>query len=249
MRFQAFGSDRRETIVLLHGGGLGWWNYCDEARLLQSDYHVILPILDGHAGSDRPFTTIEDNATELIEFIDDQLGGSALLIGGLSLGGQVLLEMLARRGDLCRFALIESAAVVPSRLTRALVGPAFGLSYGLIKNRRFAKLQFQSLHIREALFEDYYRDTRAIAKSDMIAFMKASVSYSLKESIRGCRAQTHIFFGERENREILRSAKTIHEALPDSGITALAGLYHGEFSLNRAEDYVKAIRSILNGQS
>ena len=59
MRFQAFGSDRRETIVLLHGGGLGWWNYCDEARLLQSDYHVILPILDGHAGSDRPFTTIK----------------------------------------------------------------------------------------------------------------------------------------------------------------------------------------------
>ena len=119
MRFQAFGSDRRETIVLLHGGGLGWWNYRDEARLLQSDYHVILPILDGHAGSGRPFTTIEDNAAELIEFIDDQLGGSALLIGGLSLGGQVLLEMLARRGDLCRFALIESAAVVPSRLTRA----------------------------------------------------------------------------------------------------------------------------------
>lgn len=37
--------------------------------------------------------------------------------------------------------------------------------------------------MKEELFEDYYRDTCLIEKQDMIAFMKANTSYSLKENI------------------------------------------------------------------
>ena len=62
MNYKEYGKENQKTIVLLHGGGLSWWNYHEAAELLQGDYRVILPILDGHAGSDRSFTTIEDNA-------------------------------------------------------------------------------------------------------------------------------------------------------------------------------------------
>ncbi|MBP5225164.1 MAG: alpha/beta fold hydrolase, partial [Lachnospiraceae bacterium] len=124
MKFREYGTEQKDTILLLHGGGLSWWNYREAAELLQEDYHVILPVLDGHAGSDRPFTTIEENAAEIIEFIDERLNGSVLLIGGLSLGGQILLEMLSQRADICAYALVESAAVLPSKLTNALVAPA-----------------------------------------------------------------------------------------------------------------------------
>ena len=124
MKIREFGSDNKETIILLHGGGLSWWNYRKEAELLQSDYHVVLPVLDGHAESDRAFSSIEDNAAEIIAFIDERYGGSVLLIGGLSLGAQVLLEMLSQRAGICRYALVESAAVVPSRLTNVLICPS-----------------------------------------------------------------------------------------------------------------------------
>ena len=103
MRFREFGSKKNETIILLHGGGLSWWNYRTEAELLQSDYHIVLPVLDGHAGSDRTFTSIESNAEELIEYIDANCGGRVLMIGGLSLGAQILLEVLSQRSDICRY--------------------------------------------------------------------------------------------------------------------------------------------------
>ncbi len=147
MNYKEFGKDRDKTIVLLHGGGLSWWNYRETAQILQTEYHVLLPILDGHAGSDRPFTTIEDNAAEIVEFINTHCGGNVLLVGGLSLGGQIVLEMLSQYSGICQFAIVESAAVIPSKVTNALVGPAFGSSYALIKNRAFAKLQFASLHM------------------------------------------------------------------------------------------------------
>lgn len=41
---------------------MSWWNYKEVAEKLQTDYHVFLPILDGHAGCDRQYTTIENNA-------------------------------------------------------------------------------------------------------------------------------------------------------------------------------------------
>lgn len=248
LQFHEFGADQKETILLLHGGGLSWWNYREAAEKLQEEYHVILPILDGHAGSDRPFTTIEDNASEIIAFIDAWFGGSVLLIGGLSLGGQVLLEMLSQRAELCVYALIESAAVLPSRLTRALIAPAFGASYGLIRNRSFAKMQFRSLHIKPELFEDYYRDTCLIDKQDMIAFLKANTSYALKGSFRDTAAKVHVYVGEKETGEILRSAEAICRALPSGSLHRLPELRHGEFSLNHADRYADAIRQIVRGE-
>ena len=245
MKCVEYGSGRTETILLLHGGGLSWWNYREAAELLQDRFHVVLPILDGHAGSDRPFTSIEDNAAGIIAFIDAHLGVSVLLIGGLSLGGQVLLEMLSQRKDICRYAIAESAAVVPDKLTNALIGPAFGSSYGLIRRRSFAKLQFRSLHLKPSLFEDYYRDTCAIEKSDMIAFLKANTAYSIKPAISETTAQLHLFAGAKENRRILRSLDMINNAVPGSKKTVIPGLYHGEFSINHPEEYARMIGRIL----
>ncbi len=245
MIYKEYGTDQNNTILLLHGGGLSWWNYRETAEILQGEYHIILPILDGHAGSDRPFTTIEDNAEELIQFIDEKLSGSVLLIGGLSLGGQVLLEMLSKRKNLCSYALVESAAVIPSKLTNTLIAPAFGCSYGLIKNRSFSGLQFKSLHIKQDLFEDYYRDTCQIKKQDMIAFLKANTSYALNDSIKDSSAMVHVYVGEKENREILRSAESIYRMIPSCKMNRMKGLKHGEFSLNHADQYVTAIRKIV----
>lgn len=246
MRFQEYGSKHKDVILLLHGGGLSWWNYREAAELLMGEYHVILPILDGHAGSDRPFTTIEDNAAEILTFIDEQLNGSVLLIGGLSLGGQVLLEMLSQHKDVCSYALVESAAVIPSKLTNALIAPVFGSSYGLINNRGFARLQFQSLHMKPELFEDYYRDTCQINKQDMIAFLQANTSYALKDDFRESSAKIHVYVGERETREILLSAEAICQMRPSCRLHRMSGLRHGEFSLNHAARYADAIRQITH---
>ncbi|MBA1394736.1 alpha/beta hydrolase, partial [Lactobacillus sp. XV13L] len=86
MKIIEFGQQNSKVIILLHGGGLGRWNYQRVAQLLCPKYHVILPILDGHAGSDCNFVSIKQNAQEVIEFIDKNHNGKVHLIGGLSLG-------------------------------------------------------------------------------------------------------------------------------------------------------------------
>lgn len=240
-----YGSENDNIILLLHGGGLSWWNYDQAAKSLQQDYHVILSILDGHAKSDKSFTSIENNAAEIIAFIDENFGGQIFLIGGLSLGGQILLEILSQRSDICRYAIVESALVIPSKLTHAMIRPAFGSCYGLIRHKWFSKLQFRSLKIRADLFDYYYMDSCAILKQDLISFLEANALYALKEPIKNCTAKVHVLIGEKENRVMRKSAEIIHKAIPDSTLQILPGLYHGEFSINHGNAYADKIREII----
>lgn len=189
MQYKVYGKQNQDVIVLLHGGGLSWWNYREISELLQNDLQIIIPILDGHTGSDKDFTSIKDNADEIISFIDRNFGGSVLLIGGLSLGGQILVEMLSQRKNICRYAIVESASVIPSKLTYSLIRPTFGTCYGLIKQKWFSKLQFRSLRIKPELFDDYYQDTCGITKQNMIAFLQESSMYSMKKTLGECTAR------------------------------------------------------------
>lgn len=236
-----FGQQNPDVIMLLHGGGLSWWNYREVAALLAERYHVVLPVLDGHADSDVPFTTIEDNAARLISYIDTHFGGQILIIGGLSLGGQIAVEMLSQRQDICQYALIESTLVKPAKLTAALIGPTFGMSYGLIRQKWFAKLQAEYLGIPKELFDDYFRDTCKIGKADMIAFLKANCAYACKTSLGETAAKVKIVAGSREQKNIRDSAKQLHRAIPGSRMEILSGLRHGDLSINKPEAYMQIL--------
>lgn len=241
MRVQEFGQQNADVILFLHGGGLSWWNYREVAKLLSAQYHVVIPVLDGHADSDVSFTTIEDNAARLISYIDDRFDGQVLAIGGLSLGGQIAVEILSQRSDICQYALLESALVKPMKLTAALIGPTFGMSYGLIKQKWFAKLQAAYLGIPKELFEDYFRDTCKISKADMIAFLKANSMYTVKPSLSETKAKVKIVAGSKEQKNIRDSAEFLHQAIPGSSMEILPGLRHGDLSINNPEQYAQIL--------
>ena len=245
MRYVEYGNQNPETIILLHGGGLSWWNYRDVAQLLSDRFHVVLPILDGHADSDTPFTSIEENAARIIAHIDQHFGGKVLAVGGLSLGGQIAVEMLTQSPDVCRFALLESTLVKPSRLIHALINPSFGMSYGLIKQKWFAKMQAAYLGIPQKLFDDYYRDTCKISKEDMIAFLQSNSAYSIKPALRDAQAKVHIVFGSKEQSSIRTSGKLLNHTILGSTMEVLPGYRHGDLSLNHPQAYAQKLLTMI----
>ena len=241
MKVVEVGQENQDVIVLLHGGGLSWRQYQAQMDLLCENYHVVLPILDGHAGSDADFTSIEDNAKRLLDYIDKTYGGSVFLIAGLSLGGQILLEMLALRKNICQYAIVESAAIIPDKLTAGLVAPLFSMSFPLIKKKWFAKMQFCYLGIRADLFEHYYGDTVKLSKQNLIAFTKVSSLYQVKKNLKNSLARVRIIVGEKETKKMHASARYLHDLLPDSRLEIKAGLAHGQYAINQPDLYVKEL--------
>ena len=245
MKYAEYGLMQNETVIFLHGGGLAPWNYCDKAEQLQDRFHIIIPVLDGHNGSDADFTTIENNADEIINYIDENFCGRIFMICGLSLGGQILTEILAKRKDICKYAIIESTLVIPMKITYAFIQPIFSICYPLIKKRWFARLQFKTLHIKESLFEDYYRDSAAISKENMLAFLKANSDYKLKDSVKESLARVLILAGSKESRIMKKSAEILYEQIPNATLEVLSGYYHGDLGINHASEYIQKIDDLI----
>ena len=247
MKTIEFGKENKEVMIFLHGGGLSWWNYKEVASYLEKDYHVILPVLDGHGDSNHSFKSIEENALEIIDFIDKNYNGQVLLLGGVSLGAQIVVEICSKRKEICKFAIIESALVIPMKLTNLFIKPMLDLSYPFIKKEWFSKLQFDSLKIKKEYYEDYYRDTCKISKKDMISFMKANSMYSIKEELKNTNSKVMIVVGEKELSQMKQSAYQLNQLIPNSHLEIKKKMVHGEFSMNHSKEYVEMINKIIQG--
>lgn len=245
MKIIEYGKENMEAIILLHGGGLSWWNFRAEAELLKNRFHVLLPVLDGHADSDEDFIDIESNAQEIIRYIDKNFNGNVLLIGGLSLGAQILLEILSQRKDICRYAIVESALVKPSKLTALMISPMLTISYGLVKQAWFSKIQFRSLKLNKAFYEDYYKDTCKITKANMISLLKANSNFRVTPRIKEVSAKVLILVGGKEQPRMKNSAIEINGMFLNSRLAILDGYYHGDLSINHPDIYVRMIDELV----
>ena len=132
------------------------------------------------------------------------------------------------------------------KLTHALIGPTFGMSYGLIKQKWFAKMQAAYLGIPKKLFNDYFRDTCKINKEDMIAFLQRNSAYSIKPALRDAQAKVHIVFGSKEQASIRTSGKLLNRMIPDSTSDVLPGYRHGDLSLNHPQAYAQKLLTMIS---
>jgi pimeloyl-ACP methyl ester carboxylesterase len=246
MKFRAFGDTNLPAIVLLHGGGLSWWSLQKIVNQLQSHYHVITPIIDGHGeDGEEIFISIEDSANKLIQFIDSELGGKVFALGGLSLGAQIVVEILSCRDDIAHYAIIESALVLPLPYLSLLVPITYKLCYGLMKKKWFSRLQAKTLFVPDELYQHYYEDSLKVSRQSLINIALSNSNYRLKQTIRNTQSRVLIIVGEKELPAIKKSAYTLHKAIPASTLYFAPKMRHGELSLAHPSKYVKIIRSFF----
>ncbi len=246
MLFTQTGDNQNPTIILLHGGGLSDWSWQPVASLLQPDYHVITPIIDGHGADGKTaFTSIEASASTLIRYIDTHCGGRVFALAGLSIGAQIATEVLSQRPDIAWYAIIESALVYPIKGTTALTAPSYGLFYGLIAKRWFAKLQAKSLCVPDHLFETYYQDSLQISKQSLINITLSNGTYALKNTISHTTAKVLLIVGSKELGIMKKSAHRLHDCIKNSELYIAKGMKHGEMSLVHTADYARLLKAFI----
>ena len=120
MKFHEFGDKNLPPILLIHGGGGSWWSYLRQARLLSHNYHVILPTLNGHGEEyQEDYISTEDSAQEILDYVRQNCGGKLFALGGVSLGGQIAMELLSLDSDIAEKAIIDGSICIPQpRLAR-----------------------------------------------------------------------------------------------------------------------------------
>ena len=169
-----------------------------------------------------------------------------LAIGGLSLGGQILLEIAARRNGISRFFIFESTLAIPMRVSAVFVSVSVYLSYPLIKHKWFSRLQAKTLGIPADLFEEYYDSSIHISKESLLRMLRENAVFVPDPAIKDINAL--VVIGSKERRVMLRSARRLCKMIERNRIKILHGYSHGELSLEHPNEYAELLMKMIYGK-
>lgn len=257
MNFHEFGDKAFPHIILIHGGGNAWWNYLRQARALSERYHVILPTLDGHGEEYAvPYVSTEKTADELLEYIDTNCGGRVFALCGVSLGGQIVAELLSRRADIAQKAIIDGSLCYPKPVMAWLCIASVGLFGRFMFSTKACRLQLalmpkmlpEKMLYPEELKTYYLLDMpRTPRKTLYTMYRTYMMNYRLKESVRETTAQVMYWYGEKEMKCVKRSARLFRELVPSCEIYEAKGYNHGYLAVYLPKEWMRIALPFLEG--
>lgn len=254
MRFHEFGYKNFPHILLIHGGGNSWWNYLRQARILSDKFHVILPTLDGHGEEyQRDYISTENSAQQIMDYIKNNCNGKLFAIGGVSLGGQIAIELLSLDSDIAQKAIIDGSICIPqpnlSRISTIVV-KIFGK---LMFSKSASKIQlslmekiYPNMAYPEEIENYYVEDMPRLPMKTLVKMYKTYMGkYRLKESITESKAQVLYIYGEKEMRCVKESAKLFQKMHPDCILYEAKGYNHGYLSAYLPLEWIKLVNPFL----
>ena len=254
MIFHEFGDKNFPDILLIHGGGNSWWNYLRQARMLSDKYHVILPTLNGHGEEyQKDYISTENSAQQIMEYIKNNCDRKMFAIGGVSLGGQIAIELLSLDSDIAEKAIIDGSICIPQpKLARIniVIVKLFGK---IMFSKSASKIQlglmkkmYPNMAYPEEIENYYIEDMPRIPIKTLVTIYQTYMGrYRLKDTITESKAQVLYIYGEKEMKCVKESAKLFQKMHPDCTLYEAKGYNHGYLSAYLPLEWMELVNHIL----
>ncbi|UHA75265.1 alpha/beta fold hydrolase [Paenibacillus sp. 481] len=228
LHYQEYGDTSAPFLMLfLHGGGVSSWMWDKQVQYF-THYHCIVPDLPEHGKSNSEIKfSIQGSAAELIKLVEEKARGKQVVLIGFSLGSQVIIQMLSMKPDIIDFAIINSALVRPISYAKNLIKSTVRLSFPLIKNRWFSKLQAKTLYLSADHFEKYYEENCNIKPDTLIRVLEENMSFKIPNDFRKTNGKILVTVGEKEKAVMKKSAKDIVATSPNCIGVIIPEIGHG----------------------
>ena len=114
MDFKIFGKVGEPTIMLIPGLGVSYEIFLPLIGILEDKFHIIAAQVDGFTlGKHTAFTSVDDQAGQVIGHIKGQFSGKIECAYGLSLGGKILSSVLERGEVAIGHSVMDAAPLLP----------------------------------------------------------------------------------------------------------------------------------------
>ena len=254
MIFHEFGDKKFPHILLIHGGGNSWWNYLRQARMLSDKYHVILPTLDGHGEEyQKEYISTENSAQQILEYIKNNCDRKLFAIGGVSLGGQIAIELLSLDSDIAEKAIIDGSICIPQPKLARICTVIVKLFGKIMFSKSASKIQlglmkkmYPNMAYPEEIENYYIEDMPRIPIKTLVTIYQTYMGrYRLKDTITESKAQVLYIYGEKEMKCVKESAKLFQKMHPDCTLYEAKGYNHGYLSAYLPLEWMELVNHIL----
>ena len=248
MDFKVFGKEGGKTLLLIPGLGVSYEIFLPLIGLMEDRFHIIAVQVDGFTlGKHTRFTSIDDQAAQVITYVKEQYAGHLDCAYGLSLGGKILSRVLERDEITIDHAILDAAPLLP--LPKWLEGP---LRYYQCANvwtcyhwTGFWRWVFHS-HYFDVLLDEC-RKVYPFGGGQAVLDGYKSVYTNKLEEIHG--ADIHFWYGTLEAFVAKPQAKHLKAIFPDVHIEIFPKSNHGQLLVDHPEELAKRIKEITLPES
>ena len=240
MDFHIFGEHNKPTLLLIPGLGVSHEIFLPLIEQLKENFHIIAADNDGFLlGKTSQFTSVDDQASQAIKYVQEKHNGHLDVAYGLSLGGKILSRMLERNEITIDHAILDAAPLLP--LPRWTVGPlryyqAFNV-WTCYHWTGFWRWLFHS-HYFDTLLDEV-RKVYPSGRSRAVLDGYKSVYTNKLESING--ADIHFWYGTKEAFVAKPQAKHLLSLCPDVHVEVFPKMNHGQLLIDHPEEVAKRI--------
>lgn len=227
MHYEEYGDKNGPLLLFVHGGGVSGWMWDKQIQYF-TQYHCIVPDLpeQGRSTIGTNFS-IQTSAEQLIDLIHEKAKGKKVSVIGFSLGAQITIQLLSLEPDLVDHAIINSALVRLVPLAKQLISPSIRLTFPLIKNKSFSKIQSKTLYLNEDYFDKYYKESSQMKVETLIRILEENMSFKLPENFQKARGKILVTVGDKEKAVMKKSAMDIVKSNPNCTGIILSNIGHG----------------------
>ena len=245
MDFKIYGNIESPTLLLIPGLGVSYEIFLPLIKLLEERFRIIAVQVDGFTiGVNTRFTSVDDQAGQIIGFVRQHCGGRLNSAYGLSLGGKILSRILERNEIIISHAIMDAAPLLP--LPKWLVGPLRHFqSYNVWTCYHwtgFWKRVFHS-HYFDVLLDECRKVFPFGGRQAVLDGYKDVYTNKL-ESISG--ADIQFWYGTKEAFVAKPQVRHLISLCQDARITVFPGMNHGQLLIDRPEEVA---RRIIEAQS
>ena len=244
MTFHSYGQPGRPRLLLIHGLGVTHEISLPLIGLLKGEYDITAVGIDGFLlGEKSRYTSIDDQAGQIIAYVREHFDGHLDVAYGLSLGGKILTRVLERNEIVIDHAILDAAPLLP--LPGWSVDP---LRYYQSFNvwtcyhcTGFWKWIFHSHYINAML--DECRKAWPSGKGKAVRDGYKDVYTNKLESIHG--ADIQFWHGTKEGFVARPQARHLLALCPEARVEVFPGMNHGQLLMDRPDEVADRIRKCL----
>jgi pimeloyl-ACP methyl ester carboxylesterase len=247
MDFKVFDKGAAQTLMLIPGLGVSYEIFLPLIALLEERFRIVAVQVDGFTlGVKTRFTSVDDQAAQVIDYVKKQCSGRLDCAYGLSLGGKILSSVLERNEVNIDHAVLDAAPLLP--LPRWLVGPLrYYQCFNVWTCYRFTgfwRWVFHS-HYFDVLLDEC-RKTFPFGGGRAVLDGYKSVYTNKLESIS--RPDIHFWYGTKEAFVAKPQAKHLLALCPEAHVQVFQAMNHGQLLVDQHEEVARRIIDICEAR-
>ena len=243
-----YGFDEHPTFVLVHGFMGSSYDFHTLALALSESHHIIAIDLIGFGMSDKPhdFDYSKSHQADLVAQVVEALGIDTYIIGGHSMGGEVVLRHAHRYSEQVTHLVLFASAGLQSGQNRVMPRLFYHLIFKnyFIQRHVFASVFSDSSYQDAAQFDPMFRVNSTIPTRTLQAFSRASDDVAVIDLLEEIAIPTLIIYGKEDTWTPSENGFIFEIHLPQSELILLEGVGHMPF-IEGLSETLEHVRTFL----